>query len=249
MAPSANPAMALYGVESFATRFFLVEIEGIAADPAGAWEKETLAALDDPYDAIIAQGRHALATRVGPFVFTSTLTALMARTGEVLDDHRELARTADAVPSRTSSRGAAQRPQHDRRRSAAAQAWLIYDRLFRIAARFGAGRDGFLKTTVYLEDMDDFAAVEAIAATVLPARSAGADRAATVRPVDARCARADRRGAVELRLERVSIIWHHLSALIPVIAHISQSIRTAPLPLGFRRAPLDKDQCEWNATF
>ena len=75
LAPAAHPAVALYGVESLATRFFLVEIEGIAADPAGAWEKETLAALDDPHDPIIAQGRHALATRVGPFVFTSTLTA------------------------------------------------------------------------------------------------------------------------------------------------------------------------------
>ena len=49
LAPSAHPAVALYGVESLATRFFLVEIEGIAADPAGAWEKETLAALDDPH--------------------------------------------------------------------------------------------------------------------------------------------------------------------------------------------------------
>ena len=167
LAPSAHPAVALYGVESLATRFFLVEIEGIAADPAGAWEKETLAALDDPHDPIIAQGRHALATRVGPFVFTSTLTALMARTGEVLDDHRSLPDSG-----RRAVEDAIARQPHSGRSTtaarAAAQAWFIYDRLFRIGARFGAGRDGFLKTTVYLADMDDFAAVEAIAGQFFP---------------------------------------------------------------------------------
>jgi len=50
----------------------------------------------------------------------------------------------------------------------AAQAWLIYDRLFRIAGRLGVGRDGFLKTTIYLEDMNDFAVVEAIAQCFFP---------------------------------------------------------------------------------
>ena len=63
--------------------------------------------------------------------------------------------------------------QFQSRRSAtaartAAQAWLIYDRLFRIAGRLGVGRDGFLKTTIYLEDMNDFAAVEAIAQCFFP---------------------------------------------------------------------------------
>jgi hypothetical protein len=90
LAPASNPAVALYGVESLAPRFFLIELEGIAADPAGSWNKETLASLDDTDDPIVSQGRYALATRIGPLVFTSTLTACVARTGEVLGDHREL---------------------------------------------------------------------------------------------------------------------------------------------------------------
>ena len=167
LAPAANPAVALYGVDSLATRFFLIEIEGIAADPAGAWGKETLASLDDPVDAMVPQGRHALATRIGPFVFTSTLTAYVARTEAVLDDHRDLPDSGRGAVEDVVSR------HHHVRRSAtaaqsAAQAWLIYDRLFRIAARFGAARDGFLKTTVYLQDISDFAAVEAIAEKFFP---------------------------------------------------------------------------------
>jgi enamine deaminase RidA (YjgF/YER057c/UK114 family) len=167
LAPAANPAVALYGVESLATRLFLVEIEGIAADPAGSWDRETLACLDDRVDPIASQGRHALATRAGPLVFTSTLTAYLPRTGEVLDDHRDLTdegrRAVEDVVST--------RPQHGRSETAArsaAQAWLIYHRLFRIAARFGVARDGVLKTTVYLQDINDLAAVEAIAEKFFP---------------------------------------------------------------------------------
>ena len=167
LAPAANPAVALYGVESLATRSFLVEIDGIAADPAGSWDKATAASLDDPLDAIVAQGRHAIATRVGPFVFTSTLTAYVTRTSKVLDDYRDLPdggrRAVEDIVSRL---------PHCRRcvtaARCAAQAWLIYDRLLRIAARFGVARDGFLKTTVYLKDMNDFAAVEAIAEKFFP---------------------------------------------------------------------------------
>ena len=159
--------MALYGVESLATRFFLIEIEGIAADPSGAWQKETLAALDDPVDTILPQGRHAVATRVGPFVFTSTLTAYVARTGTVLTDYRDLpergCRVVEAILARQphSARSATAA-------CAAAQAWLVYDRLVRIAARFGIAPDGFLKTTIYLADMSDFSAVEAVAETFFP---------------------------------------------------------------------------------
>jgi enamine deaminase RidA (YjgF/YER057c/UK114 family) len=166
LAPAANPAVALFGVESLATRFFLVQIEGIAADPAGSWDKDTLAALDDPLDDIRPQGRHAIATRVGPFVFTSALTAHMARTGELLDDYRDLPdRGRQAVE-------AVARHPHCRRSltaaRGAAQAWLIYDRLFRIAERFGVAGDGFLKATVYLAEMNNFAAVEAIAESFFP---------------------------------------------------------------------------------
>ncbi len=167
LAPAANPAVALYGVESLATRFFLVEIEGIAVDPAGSWDKDSLVSLDDPVDAVVPQGRHALATRAGPLVFTSTLTAYVARTGEVLDDHRDL-----PDRGRRAVEGVVSRHPHCRRSAsaarAAAQAWLIYDRLFRIAARFGVARDGFLKTTVYLQDINDFAVVEAIAESFFP---------------------------------------------------------------------------------
>jgi enamine deaminase RidA (YjgF/YER057c/UK114 family) len=167
LAPAANPAVALYGVESLATRFFLIEIEGIAADPSGAWQKETLAALDDPVDAILAQGRHAVATRVGPLVFTSTLTAYVARTGTVLTDHRDLPERGRRVVEAMLAR----QPHSARSATAAcaaAQAWLVYDRLARIAARFGIAPDGFLKTTVYLADMNDFSAVEAVAETFFP---------------------------------------------------------------------------------
>jgi enamine deaminase RidA (YjgF/YER057c/UK114 family) len=167
LAPGANPAVALYGVESLATRFFLIEIEGIAVDPNGAWQKETLAALDDPVDTILPQGRHAVATRVGPLVFTSTLIAYVARTGAVLTDHRDLpergCRVVEAILARQphSARSATAA-------CAAAQAWLVYDRLVRIAARFGIAPDGVLKTTIYLADMSDFSAVEAVAETFFP---------------------------------------------------------------------------------
>src|SRR5262249_41294960 len=167
LAPTANPAVALYGVEGLATRYFLVEIEGIAADPAGSWDKQTLAALEDDDDPILPQGRHALATRVGPFVFTSTLTSYLARTGEVLDDPRDLPEAG-----RRAVEDVIARQPHGRRNAntarTAAQAWLIYDRLLRVAGRFGAGPDGFLKTTIYLQDIDDFAAVEAIAERFFP---------------------------------------------------------------------------------
>jgi enamine deaminase RidA (YjgF/YER057c/UK114 family) len=167
LAPAANPAVSLYGIESLATRFFHVEIEGIAVDPGGSWDKETLASLDDPSDAIVPHGRHALATRVGPFVFTSTLTAYRAQRGDILEDYRDLPESGRRAVEDVVSR------QFQSRRSAsaartAAQAWLIYDRLFRIAGRLGVGRDGFLKTTIYLEDMNDFAAVEAIAQCFFP---------------------------------------------------------------------------------
>jgi enamine deaminase RidA (YjgF/YER057c/UK114 family) len=165
LAPAANPAVALYGVESLATRYFLIEIEGIAADPTGAWPKETLAQLDDPNDPIVAQGRHAVATRVGPLVFTSTVTAYNARTGTVLDDPRDLPERGRRVVEAVLAR----QPHSARSASAArstAQAWLVYDRLLRIAARFGVAPDGFLKTTVYLANMNDFAAVEGVAEAV-----------------------------------------------------------------------------------
>jgi len=167
LALAANPAVALYGVESLATRFFRVEIEGIAADPAGSRSRETLASLDDPVDAIVPPGRHALAIRTGPLVFTSTLTAYVARTGEVLDDHRDLPEPG----RRAVEQVVLSHPQSGRSPTAArsaAQAWLIYDRLFRIAARFGIAADGFLKTTIYLADMSDFSAVEAIARSFFP---------------------------------------------------------------------------------
>jgi enamine deaminase RidA (YjgF/YER057c/UK114 family) len=167
LAPSANPAVALYGVESLATRYFLIEIDGIASDPAAGWEKKTLSGLDDPADPVISQGRYPLATQVGPLVFTSTLTAYVAQTGEVLDDAADLPERARRAIEHVVSR------QPDLARSAsarrtAAQAWLIYDRLSRIAARMGVGPDGFLKTTVYLDDIDDFAAVEAMAVYFFP---------------------------------------------------------------------------------
>jgi enamine deaminase RidA (YjgF/YER057c/UK114 family) len=167
LAPAANPAVALYGVDSLATRFFLLEIEAIAADPAGPWDRETLSALDDPIDPIVPHGRHAVAIRVGPLVFTSTLTAYIAATGEVLDDHHALPEAGRRAVEQILAAD-----PHSRRSATAArsgaQAWLIYDRLLRVAARFGATREGFLKTTVYLEDMDDLAIVEAIAERFFP---------------------------------------------------------------------------------
>jgi len=167
LAPAANPAVSLYGVESLATRFFQVEIEGIAVDPTGSWDKHTLASLDDPSDVIVPHGRHALATRVGPFVFTSTLTAYRAQTGEVLDDYRDLPDSGRRAVEDVVFRQSQCRRSVTAARSAA-QAWLIYDRLFRIANRLGVGPDGFLKTTIYLDDMNDFAAVEAIAQCFFP---------------------------------------------------------------------------------
>ncbi len=167
LAPAADPAVALYGVDSLATRFFLIEIEGIALDRSGSWRKETLASLADPEDPIDSQGRYPVATRAGPFVFTSALTAYGDRGRALLEDHRELPENGRrAVEDIISG-------QPNLRRSAmavrtAAQAWLIYDRLARIATHFGCGRDDFLKTTVYLADMSDFDAVEAIAARFFP---------------------------------------------------------------------------------
>ena len=48
----------------------------------------------------------------------------------------------------------------------AAQAWLIYDRLRRIAAHFGCRPEDFLKITAYLHDIADLPVIEAIAGTV-----------------------------------------------------------------------------------
>ena len=123
----------------------------------------------------------------------------MRATGEVLDDYRDLPDSGRRAVEDVIAR----QPHSGRSATAArsaAQAWLIYDRLFRIGARFGVGRDGFLKTTVYLADMDDFAAVEAVAGHFFPHDPPALTRAATIRPVDAGCPRSDRRGAAELRL-------------------------------------------------
>lgn len=167
LAPAADPAVALYGVESLATRFFLIEIEGIALDRAGQWRKETLASLADPEDPIVSHGRYPVATRAGPLVFTSTLTAYRDGANGILEDHRGL-----PDDGRRAVEDVVSCQLHLRRSAAAlrtaAQAWLVYDRLARIAAHFGCGRDDFLKTTVYLADMSDFDVVEAIAARFFP---------------------------------------------------------------------------------
>jgi enamine deaminase RidA (YjgF/YER057c/UK114 family) len=167
LAPRAAPAVALYGVESLATRWFLVEIEGIAVDPAGSWSSERLERLGGASDAIVPHGRHSLAVRAGPLIFTSTITAYHAGRDRLIDEPGELPeagrRAVEAVvlshPHLRRSASAAR---------AAAQAWLIYDRVLRIAARFGGTSDDVLKTTVYLDSMSDFAAVDAIAQTFFP---------------------------------------------------------------------------------
>ena len=164
LAPRALPAVALYGVESLATRWFLVEVEGIAVDPAGSWPTERLERLGEGADAIIPHGRNALAVRAGPLVFTSTITAYHAEKDRIIDGPGELPEAG-----RQAVEAAVLSQPHLRRSTSAtgvaSQAWLIYHRLLRIAAHFGGTRDSVLKTTVYLDSISDFAAVDAIAQT------------------------------------------------------------------------------------
>jgi len=162
IAPDALPAVALYGVESLATRWFFIEIEGIAADPAGPWDTQALKRLDDPSDPIVTPGHHAIAVRTGPLIFTSTITAYRAAHDAVIDEPAELPDRGRKVVEQAVAR----QPHLQRSPSAirtAAQAWLAYDRLQRIAANLGGTPDSFLKTTVYLRDMADLPAVDAVA--------------------------------------------------------------------------------------
>jgi enamine deaminase RidA (YjgF/YER057c/UK114 family) len=163
-APRALPAIALYGVESLATRWFQIEIEGIALDPTGGWDLRKLDGFHDAVDPVRSHGRHSLAVRAGPFIFTSAVTAYDARVGIVVDDVNKLPEAGrrtveDAVLSQPQFRLSPTAPK------TAAQAWLVYDRLLRIAGRLGSTPDSFLKTTVYLDDISDFHAVETIART------------------------------------------------------------------------------------
>jgi enamine deaminase RidA (YjgF/YER057c/UK114 family) len=164
LAPRSMPTVALYGVESLATRWFLVEIEGIAIDPAGSWPSESLERLGAGADAIVPHGRHALGVRAGPLIFTSTIVAYDARKDRIIDAPGELPEAG-----RQAVEAAVLSHPHLRRSASAAgaasQAWLIYDRLLRIAARFGGTSDDVLKTTIYLGSMSDFAAVDAVAQT------------------------------------------------------------------------------------
>ena len=163
-APHSLPAITLYGVESLATKWFQIEIEGIAADPAGTWDVEPVDSLDDFADVVLPHGRHSLAMRVGPLIFTSTITAYDARSDTVIVDPGQLPQAGQEIVEK-----AVLSQTHFRRSPTAArtaaQAWLIYDRLLRIAKRFGVDADDFLKTTVYLCDMSDLDVVEAIAQT------------------------------------------------------------------------------------
>jgi enamine deaminase RidA (YjgF/YER057c/UK114 family) len=167
LAPRAVPAVALYGVESLATRWFLVEIEGIAIDPAGSWPSERLNGLRDGSDAIIPHGHQALAVRAGPLIFTSTITAYHAGHDRIIDDPGEIPEAGRrAVEAAVLSQPHLRRSVSAAR--AASQAWLIYDRLLGIAGHFGGTRDSILKTTIYLDSMSDFAAVDAVAQTFFP---------------------------------------------------------------------------------
>lgn len=163
-APTSLPAVALYGVESLATKWFQIEIEGIAIDPSGVWDFERLDSLDHEVDPILPHGRHSLAVRTGPMIFTSTITAYDVRADAVITDPNQL---PDAG-RRLVEKAVLSQPRFRRSPSAkttATQAWLIYDRLMRIAQRFGGRADSFLKTTVYLRDISDVEVVEAVAQT------------------------------------------------------------------------------------
>ena len=166
-APRAIPAVALYGVESLATRWFLIEIDGIAVDPAGSWQLDALGSLDDAADTIRPQGRHSLAMCAGPLIFTSTITSYDARTNTMISDPGQLPeRGRKLIESAILSQ-----PRFSRSPTAlktAVQAWLIYDRLLRVAGHFGSGADDFLKTTVYLGDISDLDIVDTIAQTFFP---------------------------------------------------------------------------------
>jgi enamine deaminase RidA (YjgF/YER057c/UK114 family) len=164
LAPNALPAVALYEVESLATRWFLIEIEGIAVDATGTWEVRALDRLDDAADIVVATGLHALAVRAGPLIFTSTITAYHAGTYAVINDAGHLPERGrrvveDAVRSQPYLRRSLSTAQ------TAAQTWVIHDRLCRIADHFGCKPDQFLKTTVYLRDIAELPVVEAVART------------------------------------------------------------------------------------
>jgi enamine deaminase RidA (YjgF/YER057c/UK114 family) len=164
LAPHALPAVALYEVESLATRWFLIEIEGIAVNATGTWEVRALDRLDDAADIVVATGLHALAVRAGPLIFTSSIAAYHAGTHAVITDASHLPERGrrvveDAVLSQPYLRRSVSTAQR------AAQTWVIYDRLLRIADHFGCKPDQFLKTTVYLRDIAELPVVEAVART------------------------------------------------------------------------------------
>jgi enamine deaminase RidA (YjgF/YER057c/UK114 family) len=166
-APRAMPAIALYGVESLATRWFQIEIDGIAIDPMGPWQLEPLGSLDDATDAVRPQGRHNVAMCAGPLIFTSTITSYNVRTDAMVNDLNQLPERGRKVVENT----VLSQPRLCRSPTAietAVQTWLIYDRLLRIAAHFGSSADDFLKTTVYLRDILDLDVVDTVAQNFFP---------------------------------------------------------------------------------
>jgi enamine deaminase RidA (YjgF/YER057c/UK114 family) len=167
LAPRAMPAVALYGVESLATRWFQIEIDGIAVDPAGSWRLNALGSLDDAADTVQPHGRHNLAMCAGPLIFTSSVTSYDARTNSMVNDLAQLPEGGRKVVETA----IVSQARFRRSRTAimtAVQAWLIYDRLLRIAAHFGSGADDFLKTTVHLADISDLDIVDTVAQTFFP---------------------------------------------------------------------------------
>jgi len=167
VATRSMPATTVYGVESLATRHFLIEIEGIALQPGAGWEQKTVYAIEDGDLPVRPYGRHALGTRAGELVFVSGMIAFDGSRERVVSGPADLPDAGRKIVEQL----LAGEPGFARSATApiaAAQAWLALEQIARVLSELDSSMASVLKLTIYLRDMADFEAVEAVSASLFP---------------------------------------------------------------------------------
>lgn len=165
IAGRVNAAISHYGVESLATRFFLIEVEGVALTPGQGWDKTIVGSLEDRDGIVCPYGRDVLAARAGEIIFVTGLTAFDAVHEKIAVGPEDLPEEGRKIVERVLSADRARR-RSVTATAAATQAWMAFWQMQRILERLNSGLSSVLKITVYLRDIDDFAVLEAVSEIV-----------------------------------------------------------------------------------
>lgn len=156
---AAQPAAGIIGVESLARRDFLIEIEGIAADPRKSGGGIVRIPGDDadwaPY---------SKAARGGGLVYTSGMLGVLGHSPALAIKPADLDSEAKRFVTKAID---GLRVELASQLAAAAQTWVALDRIRSALDRLDSRLPNLLKITIYLRDMRDFPFVHAVARALL----------------------------------------------------------------------------------